>query len=36
MRSGENKENVTVKELLLSHKNNQLEKEKVLEQVSLF
>ncbi len=36
MRSGENKENVTVKELLLSHKNNQLEKVKVLEQVSLF
>ena len=36
MHSGENKENVTVKELLLSHKNNQLEKVKVLEQVSLF
>ena len=36
MRSGENKENVTVKELLLSHKNNRLEKVKVLEQVSLF
>ena len=36
MRSGENKENETVKELLLSHKNNQLEKVKVLEQVSLF
>ncbi len=36
MRSGKNKENVTVKELLLSHKNNQLEKVKVLEQVSLF
>ena len=27
---------VTVKELLLSHKNNQLEKVKILEQVSLF
>ena len=30
MRSGKNKENVTVKELLLSHKNNQLEKVKEL------